>query len=55
VRIRAADGADRAFYLATLPELVQVYHVLEKRTQKTRQRDLEVGQQRHREHMRRLK
>lgn len=50
VRVSGTEGAYRAFYLATLPELVHVYHVFEK---KTSQRDLETGRRCHREHMRR--
>lgn len=53
VRVSGTEAAYRAFYLATLPELVHVYHVFEKKTQKTSQRDLETGRRCHREHMRR--
>jgi phage-related protein len=55
IRFRNDTGAYRAIYLAALPDAVHVYHVFQKKTQKTAQRDLEIAKKRYREHMRSLK
>lgn len=46
IRIREASGAFRVLYLATRPEGVYVLHAFQKKTQKTRQRDLHLAQER---------
>ena len=45
VRVRTT-GAYRVFYIAKFEEAVYVLHVFEKRTQKTAERDIDVGRQR---------
>jgi phage-related protein len=55
VRYRDDSGAYRAIYLASRPDAVHVYHVFQKKTQKTARRDLEIARKRYQEHMRSLK
>lgn len=55
IRYRDPTGAYRAIYLATMQDAVHVYHVFQKKTQKTSARDLEIAGNRYREHMRSLK
>jgi len=55
IRVRDVSGAYRAIYLATLSDAVHVYHVFQKKTRKTNDRDLEIARQRYQEHMRSLK
>jgi phage-related protein len=43
IRFREASGAYRVCYLATLPQCVLVLHAFEKRTQKTRQSDIDLA------------
>jgi phage-related protein len=45
VRVRTTR-AYRVFYIAKFEEAVYVLHVFEKRTQKTAERDIDVGRQR---------
>ena len=46
IRIRTED-AYRIFYIAKLEEAIYVLHVFQKKTQKTSQNDIELGQQRY--------
>jgi phage-related protein len=55
IRVRDDTGAYRAIYLATLPDAVHVYHVFQKKTEKTAKRDLDIATDRYREHMRSIK
>lgn len=44
------DGLDfRVFYVAKFPEGIYILHAFEKKTQNTRQADIELGRQRYRE------
>lgn len=45
IRIRTRD-AFRVFYVSTFPESVYVLHALQKKTQKTSKRDVNLGKQR---------
>lgn len=49
IRIREASAAFRVLYLATLPDRVLVLHAFEKRTQATKQRDIDLAAKRLRE------
>ncbi len=49
LRVRGAAGVYRAFYLVKSSRGVIVFHAFEKRTQKTPQREIELGQRRLRE------
>jgi phage-related protein len=55
IRVKDDSGAYRAIYLATLPDAVHVYHVFQKKTQKTPKKDLDTAKARYKEHMRSLK
>jgi phage-related protein len=46
IRAREASGAFRCIYLATRPEGIYVLHCFQKKTQKTRQQDLDLAQKR---------
>lgn len=46
IRIRA-EGAYRIFYIARFEEAIYVLHVFQKKTQKTTDRDLQLGRQRY--------
>jgi phage-related protein len=46
VRIRA-EGAYRIFYVARFLEAIYVLHVFQKKTQKTSERDIQIGRQRY--------
>jgi len=46
IRIRDASGAFRVVYVATRPEAVYVLHCFEKKTQKTRKRDIDLAAER---------
>ena len=54
-RYRDRTGAYRAIYLATMPDAMHVYHVFQKKTQKTSPLDLELAKNRYQKHMRSLK
>jgi phage-related protein len=54
IRVSDDTGVYRAIYLVTLPD-VHVYHVFQKKTQKTAPHDLEIGRKRYQEHMQSLK
>jgi phage-related protein len=43
LRIRDATGSYRVFYLARMADAIIVFHAFVKKTQKTPQRELEVG------------
>jgi phage-related protein len=46
IRIRESSGAFRCIYLATRPEGIYVLHCFQKKTQKTRQQDLDLAHKR---------
>lgn len=46
IRVRDVTGAYRVIYLATRPEAVYVLHCFQKKTQRTRQEDIEVAARR---------
>jgi len=46
IRVRDPSGAFRCIYLATRPEGIYVLHCFKKKTQKTRQQDLDLAQRR---------
>ena len=49
IRIRDRAGAFRVIYLATLPDRVVVLHALQKKTQATATRDIDLAARRFRE------
>jgi phage-related protein len=49
IRIRDEDGAYRVIYVATFEQAVYVLHCFQKKTQKTREADLELARRRYRE------
>jgi phage-related protein len=55
IRISDSAGIYRTVYLANLPDAVHVYHVFQKKTQKTDKRDIDIAKMRYQEHMRSLK
>jgi predicted XRE-type DNA-binding protein len=46
IRVGDDSGAYRVIYLATLADAVHVYHVFQKKTQKTPKRELEIARNR---------
>jgi phage-related protein len=46
LRIRDADGIYRAFYVVKVADAVIVFHAFAKKTQKTPDRDIELGRKR---------
>ena len=48
IRVRDSSGAFRCIYLATRPEGVYAVHCFQKKTQKTRQQDLDLAERRFR-------
>lgn len=48
IRIRDANGAFRAIYIARLAETVYVLHCFQKKTQKTSKADLDLAEARYR-------
>ena len=46
IRVRDVTGAYRVIYLATRPEAVYVLHCFQRKTQRTRQEDIEVAARR---------
>jgi phage-related protein len=48
IRVRESSGAFRCIYLATRPEGIYVLHCFQKKTQKTRQQDLDLARGRFR-------
>jgi phage-related protein len=50
IRIRTED-AYRIFYVAKFAEAIYVLHAFQKKTQKTTQQDIEIGQQRYQQMM----
>jgi phage-related protein len=46
IRVHKSEGAFRVFYLAMRPEGVYVLHCFQKKTEKTSQRDIELGRAR---------
>ncbi|MBV1699043.1 MAG: type II toxin-antitoxin system RelE/ParE family toxin, partial [Hyphomicrobiales bacterium] len=49
IRIRDRAGAFRVIYLATLPDRIVVLHALQKKTQVTARRDIDLAARRLRE------
>ncbi len=47
IRVRAADGAFRVFYVAKFAEAIYVLHAFQKKTQKTSALDLELARSRY--------
>lgn len=47
IRIRTADGAFRVFYVTKFGDVVYVLHCLTKKTQKTAQKDIDLGAKRY--------
>lgn len=54
IRARAATGAFRVIYIATLPDAVFVLHAFQKKSQATSKRDLELATARFKELMRKV-
>ena len=46
IRIRQAAGAFRVIYLATLPDRILVLHALQKKTQRTPKKDIDLATRR---------
>ena len=46
IRVRESSGVFRCIYLATRPEGIYVLHCFQKKTQKTRQQDLDLTRRR---------
>jgi phage-related protein len=49
IRIRAADGAFRVFYVTKFGSRVYVLHCFTKKSQRTARKDLELGAKRYRQ------
>jgi phage-related protein len=49
IRVRTEDEIYRVFYVAKFEEAVYVLHAFQKKTQKTDQQDIELGQQRYKQ------
>jgi phage-related protein len=49
IRVRDETGAYRVFYVAKFESAVYVLHSFKKKTQKTRQEDIDLGHQRYQE------
>lgn len=47
IRIACDDGAFRVFYVVNRPEAIYVLHAFRKTTQKTEERDLDLGRTRY--------
>jgi phage-related protein len=47
IRVRTDDETYRVFYVAKFAEAVYVLHAFQKKTQKTSQQDIELGQHRY--------
>jgi phage-related protein len=43
IRVGGSSGAYRVIHVATLPDAIHVLHVFQKKTQKTRRRDLDLA------------
>lgn len=55
IRIRDASGAFRVIYIAKLAAAVYVLHCFQKKTEKTRQADLDLATKRYRDLLKELK
>jgi phage-related protein len=55
IRIRDATGAFRVIYMAKLADAVYVLHCFQKKTQRTRQEDIELARQRFKDLMKERK
>lgn len=49
IRIRDTSGAFRVIYLAKLEDAVYVLHCFQKKTQETRQQDIDIAKQRYKD------
>ena len=49
IRVRAASGAYRVLYVATIGDAVYVLHCFEKKSQRTAKADIELAKRRYRE------
>jgi phage-related protein len=47
IRLRDETGIARVFYVAKFEEAVYILHAFEKKTQKTDDRDIEIGKRRY--------
>ena len=47
IRLRDETGIARVFYVAKFEEAVYILHAFEKKTQKTDDRDIEIGRRRY--------
>ncbi|GAA4807911.1 type II toxin-antitoxin system RelE/ParE family toxin [Tomitella cavernea] len=47
IRVRTANGAFRAFYLARFEQAIYVLHCFQKKTQRTAQSDIDLGRRRY--------
>jgi putative component of toxin-antitoxin plasmid stabilization module len=55
IRVKDDGGAYRVIYLATLADAAHVYHVFQKKTEKTSKKDLDTAKARYKEHIRSVK
>jgi phage-related protein len=55
IRIRDEGGAYRVLYVTRLGDAIYVLHCFEKRTEKTRQRDIDLAAKRYRDLVQELK
>lgn len=46
IRLKDASGIYRVFYLARLEDVILIFHAFKKKTQKTPQSEIELGQKR---------
>lgn len=46
IRVKDSSGIYRAFYLARFEDKVLIFHLFKKKTQKTPQKDIELGKKR---------
>jgi phage-related protein len=49
LRVRLPSGAYRVFFVAKFAKAIYVLHAFEKKTQKTSQQDIAIGQQRYKQ------
>lgn len=55
IRVRDESGAFRAFYVVRQRDGIHILHAFQKKTQKTRRSDIELGRSRYREMLRKRK
>ena len=49
IRIRDSNGAFRVIYVATFADAIYILHCFQKKTQKTRQADIDLAAKRYRD------